>query len=229
VCIGHSHIQAVASAATELKAPWDVIAFWVEPGAVIRNAGEATLRPDLAERVAVGAPVLSFVGGSAHSTLGMVEHPRPFDFVLPSSPDLPLDPDRELVPASGVRAALAALDAEYVDLLSMVVRAAKGAPVTQLEPPPPLADSERIFANMPWGFFPDRPRIIAPRWLRLKVWRMHSEMMAACCARLGVGYLRAPPEAQDADGFLKAGLDSDGIHAGPIYGRMVIESLERGA
>jgi hypothetical protein len=30
----------------------------------------------------------------------MVEHTRPFDFVLPSDLDLPVDETRELVPAS---------------------------------------------------------------------------------------------------------------------------------
>jgi len=49
---------------------------------------------------------VSMVGGNDHSVLGMLNHPRLFDFVLPEAPDLPMEPAAEIIPAGLLRAEL---------------------------------------------------------------------------------------------------------------------------
>lgn len=221
VCIGHSHATAPAHAAREDGREIDAILFWSEAGAL---GPDGALRPDLAERVRRAGRVIAAIGGASAVELGLLEHHRRFDFVLPAEPDLPLDPERELVPADGVRAALAAVEAPYLPILEQIKALARG-PVVQLGPPPPVYDADFITRFVPWGLWPDQPREIAPPLLRYKLWRLSSEVIAATCARLGIVYRPAPKASLDAAGFLREGLSSDGIHGDAAYGRLIWDEL----
>ena len=228
VCIGHSHTLALERGAELAGFPLDAMNFWHTGEPWLRDGGTIRLRPDLAERVGRGRPVLSLIGGSAHTVLGMVEHPRPFDFVLPSDPELPVDEAREIVPAEAVRAKLAEIAAPYFEVLPALLDAA-AAPVIQLQPPPPVADEARIAPHVPWTLFPGQPRAVAPKWLRYKLWRLHGELIAATCARLGIRFAPAPDEAKDGEGFLEARYDQDGAHANAAYGALVLAKLRQAA
>ncbi len=113
-CIGHSHVAALEKAQDP---DLDCMNFWGTGDPWVQRDGTAHLRDDLAERVAKGRRVLSLLGGSAHTVLGTVEHTRPFDFVLPSRSDLPLDPSRDIVPADAVREKLAEMTTPYLDAI----------------------------------------------------------------------------------------------------------------
>jgi hypothetical protein len=228
VCIGHSHAQALAQGAEIGKVALDTINFWLSGEPWQHDEAGTRLRPDLALRIGQGRLVLSVLGGSAHTVLGQVEHPRPFDFVLPSEPDLPIDERRELVPAEAVRAKLTEMAMEYLQNLPALSRAAT-APIVQIEPPPPLADADRIAPRVPWGLFPGQPRVIAPKWLRYKLWRLHSEVIAGICAGHGILYQRVPDSAKDAEGFLDPRFDADGSHANGDYGALVLDEMRRAA
>jgi hypothetical protein len=224
VCIGHSHVVALAqSGDTELES----INFW-DTGDPWRYDGGAThLRHDLAERVLRGRRVLSLIGGSAHTVLGMVEHPRPFDLIVPSAPDLPLDETRELIPADAVRAKLSEMSEPYLAMLPAVARLC-ATPLVHIGPPPPVAAEDRIAPHVPWILFPGQPHAIAPKWVRYKLWRVHCEVIAAICTRLDIQYVPAPERSKDEEGFLHPDYDRDGAHANASYGALVLEEL-RGA
>jgi hypothetical protein len=221
VCIGHSHATAVAQAALARGRDIDPILFWSEAGAV---DSDGALRPDLADRVRRAHKVIAAVGGSSAVVVGLVEHQRPFDFVLPSEPELPLDPTRELLPADAVRAALAAEEAKYTPLLEQVKVLSSGV-VIQIEAPPPVEDSAFISGFVPWSLWPDQPQAVAPAALRYKLWRLSSEVIAATCARLDVIYQPAPSASLDRAGFMAPGLSSDGIHGDSSYGQLVWDVL----
>ena len=217
VCIGHSHAAAVAQAAQAQGRDVDPILFWSEAGSV---GDDGALRSDLAERVRRAHKVVACVGGSSAVVIGLVEHHRPFDFVLPSEPDLPLDPARELVPVDAVRYALAAEEAKYTPLLEQV-KALSSGPVVQIESPPPVHDSDFIAGFVPWSLWPDQPQAVSPPALRYKLWRLCSEVVAANCAKLGVIFQSAPKASLDGAGFMAPGLSSDGIHGDASYGHLV--------
>lgn len=226
VCIGHSHATALERGAVRSGRTLDTMNFWHTGEPWLRDGCAIRLRPDLAERIARGRKVLSTIGGSAHTVLGMVEHPRPFDFVLPADATLPVDEAREIVPAEAVRAKLADLAGAYFATLPALVDAA-AVPVIQIQPPPPVADDSRIAPKVPWGLFPGQPRAIAPKWLRYKLWRLHGELIAAACAKFGIIFLPAPETAQDGEGFLDPGYDEDGAHANAAYGALVLDQVRR--
>jgi hypothetical protein len=229
VCIGHSHVGALQRAGKQEGVELDAINFWETGEYRQQEDGRFTgMKPELARRLGQGRRVFSLVGGAAHTVLGMVEQQRAFDFVLPSAPDLPIDETRELVAAEALREKLTEMAEEHLAAaLPLIIQAAQ-APVLQLEPPPPVADEDRIIPHIAWDmYFPGQPKRIAPKWVRYKLWRMHSEVIETVCARFNVGYIRAPEAAKDSEGFLDLQYDEDGAHANGAYGALVLQQLKQ--
>jgi hypothetical protein len=113
ICIGQSHMACVLFAAQEASISLQAIALkdahgfdGLEQTAFEVHPTRKTLRPETAKRLREPGPVFSFVGGIAHLSLAIWKHPQPFDFVLPEAPDLPLEPDAELVPSDAMRTVL---------------------------------------------------------------------------------------------------------------------------
>jgi len=92
------------------------------------------------------------------------------------------------------------------------------------EPPPPSPDETRLRADLPWQFFHGR-RVIAPRWLRYKLWRLHADLLRRFCAAEGIEFLPCPGEAFDEDGFLRADYYQDAMHVNVRYGALVLAQM----
>ena len=224
VLIGHSHAKAIFEAAEQQGVRLKGYNFWSAPQPAL-NADRTAFHPEIAETLGRG-PVFSAVGGSVHSVMAMVQHPRPFDFVLPSRPDLPIVAGAEIVPFAAIRRAMAAAVEEYLQIMRLVRRQAT-ARVFHLEPPPPLEDGGRVQADVPWMFFPDLTREVAPASLRYKCWRLHSELVAAFCAEQDIAVIPAPSEATDSRGYLKPVHYLDAMHVNASYGALVLAQMKR--
>lgn len=224
VLIGHSHAKAIFEAAEQEDVRLKGYNFWSAPQPAIA-ADRKAFHPEIAETLAHG-PVFSAVGGAVHNVMAMVRHPRPFDFVLPSRPDLPMIAGAEVVPFAAFRRAMAASVEEYLQIMQLVVQAATG-PVFHIEAPPPIEDSDRVLADVPWMFFPDLTREVAPASLRYKCWRLHSELVAGFCADRGIALIPAPLEAMDRGGYLKPEYYLDAMHVNASYGALVLAQMKR--
>ncbi len=224
VLIGHSHAKAIFDAALDRGVRLEGYNFWNAPQPAI-DADRTAFHPQIARTLSRG-PVFSAVGGSVHSVMAMVEHPRPFDFVLPSSPDLPMVAGAEVIPFAAVRSAMAALLHEYLQIMRLV-RSTAMAEVFHLEAPPPLEDGERVLADVPWMFFPDLTREVAPASLRHKCWRLHSELVAAFCAEHDIRMIPAPAQAMDDRGYLRPDLYLDAMHVNASYGALVLAQMKQ--
>ena len=224
VLIGHSHAKAIFDAAEQADVPLKGYNFWSAPQPALNEARTA-FHPQIAETLGRG-PVFSAVGGSVHNVMAMVRHPRPFDFVLPSRPDLPMVAGAEIVPFAAFRRAMAASVEEYLQIMRLVVREATG-PIFHLEPPPPLADGDRVLEDVPWIFFPDLTREVAPASLRYKCWQLHSELVAAFCVEAGIELIPVPLEAVDAGGYLRPEHYLDAMHVNASYGALVLAQMKR--
>ena len=223
VLIGHSHATAIFMAAEQAGMKLEGFNFWTAPQPFL-NAEATAFHPEISRTLARG-PVFSVVGGAAHQVLTMIGYSRPIDFVLPAEPDLPLHPAAEILPYGAVRAAMAEAMAEYLKIIALV-RADASERVYHIEAPPPLEDGERIHADVPWSFFADRPREVAPAPLRYKAWRLHSELVQGFCNRLGVEVIEAPRAAMDACGYLRPAYYKDAMHVGANYGALVLEQMK---
>lgn len=227
LCIGHSHVACVARAAEIAAVPLKALNFWDMPGAILHDESSPRFSATLIQHLEQHpGPVFSMIGGAAHGVLGMLVHPRRFDFVLPTQPGLPLDSAAELLPAAVVRRVLESLMAEYLTLMSEVRRHCAG-PLFHIESPPPFADNQRMHADMPWGMYPGMLHEISPAHFRYKLWRMHSQILDEWCAGATATLVACPRAAMDESGFMCEAYYGDGAHANTAYGELVLEQMRQ--
>jgi hypothetical protein len=167
------------------------------------------------------------IAGNDHNVLGLLNHPRRFDFVLPTEPELPLLDDHEVVPAALIEGALARL-VEYPIALTKALAHALPCRVVYLQSPPPIPSAEHIARHPDEMFRAELERRgVAPPSLRLKLWKLHSAVWRRACDEAGVPILPPPPEAVDAAGFLAArAWGRDATHGNEWYGDLVISQVE---
>jgi hypothetical protein len=225
VCIGHSHVAALAQAGGKAL---DSINFWDDGDLWFHIDGLRPLREDYVERVAKAKVVISAIGGSAHGVMGTIEHEQPFDFVLPSDPDLPFDKTRELIPVEAVRQTMADLAAPLLRGLPILAEAVTGS-LIHLAPPPPSAVIKFVKPPADVGevFMIGKAGAFTPKWPRYKMWRLHCEIIEDFCAQHGVKYLAAPSRANDDEGFLRSEYIIDTTHGNADYARLVLEDVRR--
>ena len=196
-------------------------------GPALRAAIEAAVQGDTGEG---GRPfVFDCVSGNEYHFIGLVNHPRPYDFVLPSRPDLPLRTDAEVIPAALMRRVMRSQMVGAYAVMKALRTVIEG-PILHVQSPPPLSSNDFIRDN-PIQFADQiAERGVAPPGFRMKLWLLQSEIYRAFCDELGFGFLPVPLAGCDADGFLAPeGWRPDPAHANNWYGRMVLEQIEEKA
>jgi hypothetical protein len=222
LCVGHSHVIAVALAAHEAGVHLDILAFR-NLGALQSIDGVSVLveKPKFLSPAAIALldrPVFSFVGKRDHTDIAFLRHSRPFDFVLPEDDEAPLDPAAEVVPVDAVRRLYWTFAKPALGGLRQIIRRASG-PVYHFESPPPAARgwlTENEF----------RDDQIAPDALRLKAYRLYSAFVRDTVEQLGAQYVPYPAEAADADGFLRPELCRNATHGNALYGSLVLDQMK---
>lgn len=232
LAVGTSHLAALEEAIRHNgTAPRIAFVQLRDPGyrgALVRSpAGAPSLKRRLAEDVTERSRelVVSLVGGNKHNILGLLNHPRPFDFILPDEPDLPFTQGAECVPVGLVAESLTRRAANELDLLR-ALRRATTATMVHMESPPPNPSVEHIRRHP--GVFKDRIDAlgVAPTHLRYKLWRVHSSVVRAVCSEIGITFVPAPREAQDAHAMmLEAAWAEDPTHGSAWYGALVLKQI----
>lgn len=238
--VGQSHVAAVRDAArirreAEPERPRTRVIHTMEPQYAPEIVGEGdaarfsdTLAAAIRDQIDRHRPrVASVMGGNHHNVLGLLRHPRPFDFRLSGEEGPPLDPDAEPVPEALVRAALE--DGLAHDFARLRLLAGIAGPFVHVESPPPVRD-EGWVAEAADAFFRargDEAMAVAPAGLRWRLWRLNSRIFRAMVEALGGRFMPVPAEAQDGDGFLLPEFAGDATHGNAAYGEAVIRALER--
>jgi len=193
----------------------------------VARFGEALVR-EIDDQIGRHTPrVASCIGGNVHNALALLRHPRPFDFILSGVAEpQTIEAGAEPVPEDLVRAAL--MDGMADDLVRLRLLASRAPVLVHLQSPPPLASDAQI-AERADAFFQSRGIAatgVASNGLRRRMWLLQSRIMAEACAELGIPYLSVPPQAMDADGFLRPDLSADATHGNGGYGEIWIRTLE---
>lgn len=176
------------------------------------------------------AILVSCVGGNQHNILGLARHEKPFDFISPERPDLPIDKGARLIPYTALRDILTARTKKEFRIIQMMHDLAPGR-FYHLESPPPSALDDlgaAYIANWTENF---GGTTAAPAFLRLKVWRLHSHIVRDFCESSGITFVPAPAEAIDANGYrVDAATDVDEpsavTHANAWYGELVLKQID---
>ncbi len=249
IVLGHSHLSSVVNylvkrpgePTTDDQALEYYIFDTVRMGAdfqfsPLNASGEIVLNPAIAEMVRSKVPedreliYVSMFGGNAHNALTLLEHPRPFDIMLPEKPDLPSIPGAELVPSDYIAAFLQRLAMVYI-INAETLRKSTDRPVYHFESPPPLGDDAFVTAHLEQYFrdqTADTHPKIAPRLLRYKLWRLHSRIIKGASEARDIVFIDSPPEAQDENGFLRPEYyGTDSTHAGIGYAELVLKQFEK--
>lgn len=229
--IGHSHIVALESAYRADPTAFDArflplrrVAFTPnlearEDEQVYNDATRTIIKSTRADLI------VSCVGLNDHVVFSLINHPIPFDFVLPEMPDLEIDAAAEMLPFGVVRAALLRQMRRTLRGLR-ALRDLTPKPIIHLETPPPVPTAHVLA----WpGML--RTKVdqlgVSSFALRLKVWRLHSAIIRDLCGEIGIRYQPVPAEAQDAHGLLNEHCRAnDPTHGNVHYGKLVLRQLQ---
>ena len=169
--------------------------------------------------------IVSVIGGNAHFSLGLVNNPRRYDFVLPDAPDLPLEAGAEVIPYGLMLRLLEGMSQDTTQVLRAIRALVPDLPFVQLESPPPVpAENVSLHAK---HFAPLIKHYgLSSRERVWRFWRLQARMMQAICADAGITYLPAPASMVDDQGLLaRVAWRDDPTHAGPAYGSAVLDQL----
>jgi hypothetical protein len=224
VVIGHSHGVAIQNAARKRALEGPQFLNMHEPQwATALNGSD----PSAIELLRAAPAIFSCIGGNDHNILGLLDHPRPFDFVLPREPSLPLRGDGELVPVAIVRAAIEQFIRPRLAELATLRQIAPSGVLFHLESPPPIPSGEHV-ARHP-GIFREQieqEARVAPRLLRYKLWRVHGELFEDACRDHDVTVIPAPAATRDPEGFLGEPFwNPDPTHGNVAYGEQVLRQI----
>jgi hypothetical protein len=169
--------------------------------------------------------VVSYLGGNAHSIMGLLNHTRPYDFTFAPADDL--DRNRQVVPRGLVRSSLREVMADHLKMFS-ALRGLIDKPMLHCESPPPIPSDQHIRDNP--GVFANRieKKGIAPASFRLKLWKLQSEVYREFCAANNIEFLPIPEGTADAKGLLCSDAwGADPTHGNIWYGEQSIKRLAR--
>lgn len=174
--------------------------------------------------------VISMIGGNQHAVFSTIQHPHPFSFLLPGDTPDPAAHDVAIIPyralAGHFDAGIRGRDGKSLQAL----RDATSARVIHLQPPPPKRDNQHILRHHESNFANEHITQlgVSPPELRLKFWRLQSELLARLCSELDIDVLPPPAAALDPEGYLAPYYwANDATHANPSYGELVLQQLEQ--
>lgn len=170
---------------------------------------------------------VTMLRGNQFNTMGLIQHPRAFDIMMPEIDGGAVLPGAELIP-------LAIMRKVFADTLAggygkNLLRFNTGiCPCVCLAPPAPKEDADHIMKGAE-TYFRDHGIAevgVSPAPLRLKLWTLQQEALANFCKDHGLVFMTNPPGTRDEAGFLKRQYYApDATHANADYAVLLLEQL----
>lgn len=171
--------------------------------------------------------IVTLFGGNHYNVLGLIQHTIPFDVMMPDDP-APTIPGAQIIPHRLMRDVFATRCETDVAPQLAALRAATTARMICLLPPPPKQDTAHILKGA-GTFFRSRGVAdlgVSPAGLRLKLWQMEQDALAAWCGAKAITVLPPPRDAVDSEGYLdRLYYHKDATHANTAYGALVLRDL----
>jgi hypothetical protein len=230
--LGDSHCHAISLAHAERPADGPVM-ISVRRFAKVKNGNplgdiDMPAALDLVRTLRPSDALVSVVGGNQYNSIGLIQHPRPFQVLSDESSIVP--PGSEIIPRRVLldvfENGLRGRDGTKLREL----RAAARCRVYHLVPPPPKEDLDHILRHHESNFAKAGilDHGVTPAPLRLALWSIQTEAIQAFCRANGIVPVLPPREAVDAAGFLHPTYYArDATHANRAYGELVLRMLER--
>ena len=249
VVVGHSHLKALQVAASEGHAAQaDFLQLRDEPYAsMLRKTRpkDGVLPTPLAKRIfsPKNDAVVLYVQGNAHNLFGLVNHPQPFDFLMPgtNAPDIP---GRPIAPYALVRAGIEEAMGRQLKLLNVLVQARQAAaskspfPILRrwrekqsqrfflLMAPPPVPEDHALRYSGRFRGAIERHGI-SPMSFRRKCWQVQRDIISKWAEQRNVAFIDVPARVFSYDGALRLEYcGQDTTHANAAYGHVVLNLLK---
>lgn len=183
----------------------------------------SALRPHNADEETL---FVSQLGGNEHNVLGLIEHPRSFDFILPDNPDLPPIAGAEIVPYDYVRQTLRRRVWGSVFHIGKIIQKT-GKTVVHLPPPPPIGDGAFVAKHLDKYFLNKADCTkVAASLLRWKLWMLQTDLARELCQELGAIFWASPRSRMDSQGFLLPKyFSNDATHGNLEFGQSQNEAI----
>jgi hypothetical protein len=152
-----------------------------------------------------------------------------FDIILPNAPELPELSDAELIPLAEIRHEIGnriRLHLRGMEALRNYL--SERIAIWSVAPPPPIECNDRLRELAPFAAAEISKHGVTDPVLRLKVYKLSNEIIAAKCAAIGMRFLPPPDDAMVGLGFLAPEcIHHDAFHANARYGWHVLRQVER--
>jgi len=159
-------------------------------------------------------PMITYADRSAYR----IFFPHGFDFVLPSRPDLPIDPTCTILPVAVVRDLYAGILAPLREALTILV-SEYGKSVWVVGSPPPSDNNQarqKLVKRIAQRFSSPEAVLPSPA-VALKLWLLVTDYVRSMCAECGCVFLDCTQVACNEAGFLRSEFEFDGFHANAAY------------
>lgn len=169
--------------------------------------------------------LVSLLNGHDHSVLSLIQHPSRYDFVLPTHPDLPIDPAAQMLPYRTIARQVREQVAPTVEALALLRALWPEARIYHVLPPPPAASSEHILSQKEAIVSECLKHGVSSRYLRLKYYLECRAQLTAALDAMKIGTVTAPTDTLDSQGFLATEYCWDATHGSPAYGHRQFAAL----
>jgi hypothetical protein len=170
-----------------------------------------------------GNALVSFLHGNGHAAISLLQHPAPFDFVLPGREELGMLPGFQPVSHELIRKQLMPYQVTTIAALSMMRMLLPGMRIVHVLPPPP--SSEAQIRSKPELFASRMENGVTPLSIRIKYYLLANQLLREAMHSHGVEMLEAPPDSVAADGGLRDELCAGATHGNQAYGELVAAQL----
>lgn len=168
--------------------------------------------------------ILSFVDGNSHSALSALQHPTPYDFVLPGHEDWGMQPGFQPLPPELIRRQILPYQLNAIAALALMRIALPQARIIHVLPPPP-SHAER-FLMCPEAFGDRVSQFgITPTLVRRKYHALANRIMHEETQGFGIELLEPPRACYDTDGTLLTQYVEGATHGNAAYGELLAEQI----
>jgi len=171
-----------------------------------------------------GSCMVSFLNGNSHAALSILQHPVPYDFILPGHENLGICTGFQPLPLDLIRRQLVPYQLETIAALYMMRLMLPTMRIIHVLPPPP-SSAEQIM-RVPEVF---RDRLtdlgITPLTIRIKYYLLANQILREQMVGYGIELLDAPPASVGANGGLLDHYSAGATHGNLEYGQLVLDQL----
>ncbi len=228
--IGDSHIYAIQAAlAKKAKVPpgFSFEALRVGSHKNTKVKGDVTIDGAIEKVKSLSANdvFVTLLRGNEFNSVGLIQHPRPFDVMMPGETANQMQHGAEIIPVQTLRAFFTTSLVSGYGKLLLKLKGSCAAQMACLTSPAPKEDAEHIKRGAE-TYFRDLGISeigVTPAPVRLKLWTLQQQALEAFCGANNIAYLDNPADARDEAGFLKRKYYAgDATHGNKEYGSLVL-------